>query len=99
MCLVCRAAGALPLARTKRRNGAGNEHRAQRARLAASVAPQASHEEALAPVALGGAVALVAPGVDVPPAIVPRGARRGPQRRHPDKPPATRSRKARSRRA
>jgi hypothetical protein len=62
----------------------------------ASVAPQGSHEDVLAPVVIGGAVASVAPGVDVP-TIAPHGARRGRGRRHPDEPPATRSRKARSR--
>jgi hypothetical protein len=48
-------------------------------------------------VAIDGAVASVAPGVDVP-AIAPHGARRGRGRRHPDEPPKTRPRKARSRR-
>ena len=65
--------------------------------MAAFVAPQASHEDALAPMVIGGATALVTPGVDVP-AIAPHGARRGRGRRHPDEPPKTRPRKARSRR-
>ena len=51
---ACRAKGALPLARTRRRNGDVNERRAQRARLAApptSLAPSedvpfATHGEA-----------------------------------------------------
>jgi hypothetical protein len=62
-----------------------------------SVALQALHEQVLALVVVGGAVASVAPGVNVP-AIAPRGRRRGRDRRHPDEPPATRARKARSRR-
>ncbi len=93
VCLECRAKGALPLVRTKRRNRASNEHRAQRARLMASVAPQASREVALAPVAVDGAVESVAPGVGVPTVAPPRGR----SRKHPDEPPATRSRKVRSR--
>ena len=56
VCLECRAAGALPVARTKRSNGASNEHRSQRARVAASSSPQASNEDVLAPVVVGGAV-------------------------------------------
>ena len=35
---TCRADGALPLARTRRRNGTANERRVQRARLATSIA-------------------------------------------------------------
>ena len=40
VCQQCCAQGALPLAHTKKRNGATNAHRAQRARLTAP-APQA----------------------------------------------------------
>ncbi len=97
MYLDCRGACALPLARIKRRNGDGNEHRSHRARLAASVARQASHEEVIAPVDAGGAVASVEPGIDIL-AIAPHGARRRRVLRHPKELPATRSRKARSRR-
>ena len=62
--------------------------------LPPSVAPQASHEEVLAPVVVGDAVASFAPGVDASTVACPRGR----NRKHPDEPPATRSRKARSRR-
>ena len=41
----CRAKGNTPLVRTRRRNGATNERRAQRARLATYVAPQFSNED------------------------------------------------------
>ena len=37
ICHVCRADGAIPLARTKRRNGAANAQRAQRDLLTADV--------------------------------------------------------------
>ena len=97
VCLECRAACALPLARTKRRNGASNEHRSRRAGVAASSAPQASNEEVRAPVVVGGAVVFVESVVDVP-SISPAVARRGRNRRHLDEPVATRSRKTRSRR-
>ena len=97
MCLECRAASALPLARTKRRNGASNEDRSRHARVVTSSTSQASNEEVLAPVVVGGAVVSVASVVDVP-SIPPHGARRGRNRRHPDEPVATRSRKTRSRR-
>ncbi len=89
LCLEFRAKGAFPPARTKGRNGVGDEHRAQRARLVASIAPQASREEVLALVVVGGAVASVAPGVDVPTSARPRGR----NRKHIDEPLATRSRK------
>ncbi len=46
----------------------------------ASVAPQASHEEFFATVVVGGAVASIAPGVDVPSTTLPRGR----NRKHPD---------------
>ena len=65
-----------------------------RAWCVASVAPHASHEEVLAPVAAGSAVASFALGVDVPTFARPRGR----NRKHLDEPLATRSRKARSRR-
>ena len=38
ICPTCRACGSLPLARTRRRNGAANERRVQRAHLATSIA-------------------------------------------------------------
>ena len=94
VCLECRAKGALPLVRTKRRNRASNEHRAQRARFVASVAPQASHEVVLAPRVVGGAVPSDAPGVGILTIACPRGR----NRKQSDEPPTTRSRKARSRR-
>jgi hypothetical protein len=91
MCPKCRAEGALPRARTKRRNGSSNESRAQRARLVAYVPPEASHEEVHAPLNLHGAVASVTPGIYVPTVACPRGARRGRNRNNPNAPPATRS--------
>jgi hypothetical protein len=98
-CPNCRAKGALPLVRTIRRNGGSNESRAQRARLVSSVPLEASHDEEVhAPLVQHGAVASVTPGEDVPTVACPRDARRGRNRNNPNAPPATRSRKARSRR-
>ncbi len=77
---------------------ARNESRAKRVRLVASVPLEASHEEVHAPLVLHGAVASVTPGIDFPTLACPRGARRGRNRNKPNAPPATRSRKARSRR-
>ena len=45
LCQDCRAKGNNPLVRTRRRNGATNEQRAQRARLATYVAPRFSNED------------------------------------------------------
>ena len=42
VCSTCRADGALPLVRTRRRNGEAKERRAQRACLVTHVAPQVS---------------------------------------------------------
>jgi hypothetical protein len=79
--------------KNRKKNEACNEHRAQRTRLASSIAPQASHAEVFAPAIEGvGAVASVTPGIDVP--TVARS--RGRNRKHPDELPANRSRKARS---
>jgi hypothetical protein len=91
ICASCRSDGGLPLARTRRRNGARNERRTQRARLASSIAPQ-SHEENVVPVeATNGEVVPVEP---VEPDARLTGRRK---RRNPTVAKVTRTRKASSR--
>ncbi len=75
---TCRADGALPLGRTRRRNGEANELRAQRACLTTSVAPEVSGEGEDVSEEAGGS-GLVTPLVGAPtPAshIARRGRRR-----------------------
>ncbi len=66
-CPSYRAKGALPLARSRRRNGAVNERRAQRARLAAPPASLAPYEH-ITPATYGQAIPH--------PALGPRAIRR-----------------------
>jgi hypothetical protein len=86
ICPTCRADGALPLARTRRRNGAANERRVQRARLAISIA--------LVDATNGEAVPAVPVEPDEPDARIT--GRRG--RRSPPVAMVARTRKASSRR-
>jgi hypothetical protein len=72
VCPTCRAYGALPIARTKRRNGDAIQRSGRRAHLI--------REEVQEVVVEGGASGVVAPNVAVPPTRA-RVARRG-HRRH-----------------
>ncbi len=89
VCPTCRADGALPLARTRRRNGAANERRVQRARhVASSSSVGASNGE-------DGPVVPANPVEPIEPAARLTG-RRG--RRNPPVATVARTRKAVSRR-
>jgi hypothetical protein len=96
ICLTtCRADGALPLDRTRRRNGAANGRRAQRARLAASIASQSLEAVFLSVEVTNIEVVPVVPVEPVQPNVRLTG-RRG--RRNPPVATVARTRKASSHR-
>ena len=89
ICPTCRVDGALPLARTRRRNGAASERRVQRARHVASSASVGVRNGEAGPVAPANHVEPIEPAARLT-------GRRG--RRNPPVATVARTRKASSRR-
>ncbi len=87
LCPKCRANGALPLARTRRRNGAANERHVQRARHVASFASVGVSNREAGPVVPANPVEAIEPAARLT-------GRRG--RRNPAEATVARTRKASS---